>query len=237
MKLSNKLYKNKPHDCFKSVHGNTMKTGGLHAPSECGQFWYRWLPTDHHFIDYDEITDVMVEDIRKNIFAILNYFNKPFIFKNLNAGQRLRLIHKVYPDSKFIWMRRDPVDTIYSILKVRKKLDVKRNKWWSIKPKNYKKLLKENELEMVTKGVYSLEKQIHTDLKLFEEGNICILNYEDFYQSFDSEIKALEDFIEASPKENVTIDNWFTNQKGEKEGRIIDQMRSASDKLDWDFND
>ena len=41
--ISKALYGNKPHNNFVSYHGNTRRLGGLHAPSECGAFWYRWL--------------------------------------------------------------------------------------------------------------------------------------------------------------------------------------------------
>ena len=103
--LSNKLFKQKAHNCFKSNHGNTSSCG-LHAPSECGGFWYRWLPNDRHFIDYDDITDEMVEQIREEITAVINYFDKPLVFKNLNAGQRLRLLQRCFPEAKFIFTKR-----------------------------------------------------------------------------------------------------------------------------------
>ena len=41
--LSNKFFKENPHNSFKSNHGDTL-TGGLHAPSEGGQIWQKWLP-------------------------------------------------------------------------------------------------------------------------------------------------------------------------------------------------
>lgn len=239
MYLSNKIYKDKPHNCFNSVHGDTWKTGGQHAPSECGQFWYRWLPTDHHFIDYDEIADDMVEDIRKNIFAILNYYDRPFVFKNLNAGQRLRLIHKVYPGSKFIWIRRDPVDTINSILKIRQKLNIPTNEWWSIKPHNYKDLLKEDEIDMVTQGVYYLEKQIHTDLKLFNKEQYSIINYEDLDKLLSSNFSSLKSFLDCQQKKKIKIEECFQrkNFSKAKESKFREEIKIAISKLDWSFDE
>lgn len=238
MKLSNKIYKDKPHNCFKSIHGNTMKTGGLHAPSECGEFWYRWLPKDHHFIDYDEITEDMVEDIRKNIFAILNYYDRPFVFKNLNAGQRLRLIHKVYPDSKFIWIRRNPVNTTYSMLKSRKKHGTPKSEWRSIKPYNYKDLLKiEDEIEMVTKGVYYLERQIHTDLQLFQENQVRILNYKSVGKLINKKFKSLDSFIGTDKRANLTTGKWFQKRKGgfPEDTDIKKSIEKVVNNLDWEF--
>ena len=103
--LSKKLTKHKPHNNFESYHGNTQNYG-YRAPSECGGYWYRWLPESHHFIDYDEINVKMIEEIKREITAVTNYFNKPIIFKNLNAGQRLRLLTQCFPNAKYIFIKR-----------------------------------------------------------------------------------------------------------------------------------
>ena len=83
-RLSNKLFKQKAHNCFKSNHGDTSVCG-FHAPSECGEFWYRWLPRDRHFIDYDDMTNEMVMQIRDEITAVTNYLDKHLVIKNINA--------------------------------------------------------------------------------------------------------------------------------------------------------
>lgn len=230
MWLSNKLFRNKPHNCFKSIHGNTWKTGGFHAPSECGQFWYRWLPKERHFIDYDEITDFVVRKIRKNIFAIINYFDKPFIFKNMNVGQRLRLIHEIDPDSKLIWVKRDPIGTCLSILKVKNDLYHDINKWWSIKPKSYKDIKDLKPFKQVVLQVYNIEKQINKDLKLFNYNNVSIVHYEDFRQNPDEAIRALK--VEAAKRsisKNVKLEeqasgsiNSFYKKEIEREVNLLD---------------
>ncbi|MEP3561479.1 MAG: sulfotransferase [Marinobacter sp.] len=176
--LSQKKWGNTPHNNFKADHGNTSKFGG-HAPSECGQFWYRWLPRDRHFIDHDEVTDRMVQEIREEVLGASGYLQRPLLFKNLNAGQRLRLIKKAFPDAKIIFVRRDPRFVTRSILKARKKVGTPTNQWWSIMPSNVNDLLQLPEPEMCAAQVYYLERQIEEDLTLFPEDNIRAVHYQE----------------------------------------------------------
>lgn len=178
MWLSHKKYGDKPHNNFKAEHGNTRKFGG-HAPSECGQFWYRWLPKDRHFVDHDEVTDRMIQQIREEVLGVSGYFQRPLLFKNLNAGQRLRLIKKAFPDAKIIFVRRDPRFVTRSILKARKKVGVPAGRWWSIMPANVDELLKLPEPDMCAAQVYYLERQIEEDLKLFYVDNVRTIHYQE----------------------------------------------------------
>lgn len=233
MYLSNKIYKDKPHNCFKSIHGNTMKTGGLHAPSECGEFWYRWLPKDHHFIDYDEITDDMVEDIKKNIFATLNYYDKPFVFKNMNAGLRLRLIHKIYPQSKFIWTKRSILDTVKSLLKVRDSVNGNLQDWWSLMPSEYRYLKALEPIEQVAKQVYYIEKQINTDLQLFDSKNIKIIQYEDFLNNPTNVISSLN--LSKDTREDAQdVSLIKPSSKNDPFKRYEKEIKYYISKLNWD---
>lgn len=179
--LSGKKHGDKPHNNFKSEHGNTHKFGG-HAPSECGQFWYRWLPKTRHFIDHDEATPKMVAELRKEVLGASVYLQRPILFKNLNAGQRLRLIHKAFPGAKIIFVRRDPRFVIRSIMKARQKVGVAEGQWWSIMPPNTTELLSLPEGEMCAAQVYYLERQIEKDLALFPKNNVRVIHYQDLDQ-------------------------------------------------------
>ncbi|WP_176761452.1 sulfotransferase family protein [Billgrantia gudaonensis] len=175
--LSNKKYGDKPHNNFKAEHGDTRKFGG-HAPSECGQFWYRWLPKHRHFIDHNEVTSKMVKEIREEVFRASSYLKRPLLFKNLNAGQRLRLIHEVFPKAKFIFVRRDPRFVTRSILKARRKIGTQDGQWWSVMPPNVEELRMLPEGEMCAAQVYFLEQQIEKDLTLFPKENIQEVHYQ-----------------------------------------------------------
>src|SRR5690606_3871153 len=147
--------------------------------SECGEFWYRWLPRDRHFIDHDEITDQMVKGIREEVLGASKYLQRPLLFKNLNAGQRLRLIRKAFPEAKIIFVRRDPRFVARSILNARRKVGTPSNRWWSIMPANVEELLQLPEAEVGVAQVYCLGRQIEEDLKLFPKENVQIIHYQE----------------------------------------------------------
>ncbi len=235
--VSDKLYKQKAHNCFKSNHGDTTKCG-LHAPSECGGFWYRWLPTNKHFIDYEDITDEMVKKIREEITTVINYFDKPIVFKNLNAGQRLRLLSRCFPKAKFIFMKRESIFTAQSILKAKRKVDIADNEFWSVMPKNYKILEKLNSYEQIIKQIYYIERQIIEDSKLFTKDSFLSIDYKDLGNNFNDTFERCKNFI------NVENKNYFEKADIKLTEKLIlnesevNKLNKEIKKLDWkNYND
>jgi len=205
MWLSEKKYGDSPHNNFKADRGDTQKFGG-HAPSECGGFWYRWLPKEKHFIDHDEVTARMVTGIRAEVLGVTSYLGKPLLFKNLNAGQRLRLIKRALPDAKIIFVRRDPRFVVRSIMESRKKLRIREGQWWSIMPPKVDQLLGLPETEMVAAQVYFLEKQIEEDLGMFPADNVMELHYQDLNTAL---IEHLADWIGVNPRPGGSVPEFL----------------------------
>lgn len=227
--LSNKLFKQKTHNCFKSKHGNTNQCG-WHAPSECGSFWYRWLPKDRHFVDSDQADLKAIQEIKEEITATSNYFKKPMVFKNLNAGQRLRMLVKAFPDAKFIFVRRDPIYTVQSILKAKRQLKIPDNQFWSIMPPNVEELKKLDWPEQIVKQVYFLEKQIAKDLQLFPRQNVYEINYTELTQKRISVLISELGLTERETYQNAEIKINEKLSLSDKEIRLIE---NEIEKLDW----
>ena len=177
--LSKKKYGDEPHNNFRAEFGNTNKFGG-HAPSECGEFWYRWLPRSDHYADSLSVSNRAKRKIRREVLGVSKKYGQPFVFKNLNAGQRLKLIADIFPDAKILFVRRDPVFVVRSILKAREKLGVPPGQWWSVRPVNFRSLLDLGEVEMCAAQVHYLESQIISDIGLFDENNVRTIHYDDF---------------------------------------------------------
>ena len=211
MIIEETLLGNSPHNLYCSRYG---MSGGLRGPNECGQFWYRWFPKDRHFIDGYELSKEELKDIRTIIGAITEKFSKPIIFKNLNNGQRLRVIQKILPESLFIFVKRDPVFTAQSILSGRYEFYRNKNKWLSVMPRNVYELKKKHYTEQVVKQVYYLEKQIYEDLKIFPEKQHIILSYENFCKNTTQELKRLKNyFIRNNVKVNIREKARLPNSK------------------------
>ena len=104
--LSKKLFNNKAHNCFDSDHGGTLGCG-WNAPSECGTFWRKWIDIDNkNFYDFDSLTQKQKNEIKEDIYSVINYFDKPILFKNLVTGQMMRVLSQIFPNAKFINTKR-----------------------------------------------------------------------------------------------------------------------------------
>lgn len=185
--LSNLKYRGKPHNNFVAEHGNTLEYGG-HSPSECGDFWYRWMPAESHFVSSGDLSEKSKKELRCEIDDVMAMFSMPILFKNLNMGQRLQALYEIYPDARIIFVRRDPRFVVRSILNARKKVGVQEGEWWSVRPKEYQELLKLGELEMCVAQHSFLEKQIEEDLRKFDTKNVITLNYNDMSEERVEEI-------------------------------------------------
>ncbi len=181
--LSKKKYGDRPHDNFRAEFGDTANFS-KHGPSECGEFWYRWLPRSDHYADSSSISDKAKRKIRREILCVSAKYNQPFVFKNLNAGQRLKLIADIFPDAKIIFVQRDPLFVVRSILKARAQLGISAGQWWSVRPANFRSLLDLSEEKMCAAQVHYIESQIASDLELFGDDNVCRVHYSEFSENF-----------------------------------------------------
>jgi len=235
--LSGKLFKQKEHNCFKSNHGDTIKCGH-HAPSECGNYWYRWLSTDRHFVDHDDVTDEILGEIRKEITAVINYFDKPLVFKNLNAGQRLRMLCKCFPEAKFIFIKRDPLFTAQSIIKAKRNVGINDNDFWSIKPRNYKELESMDAYQQIIKQIFYIEKQITEDSSLFDQKSFLMIYYLDLGKNFMDTLQICQNFINTREKEDFEKAEIKLTEKLSLDNDEINKFNDEIKKNDWKmYND
>lgn len=229
--LSHKIFNNNAHDCSRSTHGNTSSCG-LRAPSECGGFWYRWLTTEKHFIDSTDVSNEVIEKIRKEILTPIRYFDKPMVFKNLNNGQRLRLLAKCFPDAKFIFVRRDPIFTAQSIIRAKRALNINDNEFWSVMPKNVEELKKLDGISQVIQQIYYIEKQIEEDRHLFPNDAFLDIHY--------SEMKDLNMVMERVKKHVTTKERKSFNKMIIKVKEVeklpkeeFSRLKIDASKFDW----
>lgn len=173
------------HDCFESDLGDTSG-GGWRAPHECGEFWYRWLSREEHFVDDADITPAMTAALRREVAAATQALDRPLVFKNLNVGQRLRLIRAALPEARVLYCRREQVFTVQSILAARAKLRWPEHALWSVRPRGWRELEKLPLLAQVAGQVVALERQIETDLGRFPVDQLHAVDYERWMQDMNA---------------------------------------------------
>jgi len=231
--LSNKIFRDKPHNSYKSEYGNTSSEG-LHAPSEAGQFWYRWIPPGKIYLESNDISDKKINKVRNNIYSIINRYNKIFIIKNNFTSQRLKLIKEVAPEAKFIFIKRNPLFAAQSIILTRQSIYGEKNKWWSIKPRNYEEIKDLTYVEQVVKQIYYIEKQIVTDIKLFKQHNLLIVNYDEILTQ-DILLEKIQNFIGEAPiRKSFVKTKIYFSEKQKVENDLFENLKKEVSKYDWE---
>lgn len=118
---------------FESVHGTTR---GLHSPSECGSYWYRFLPRRPHSLGPESIDPPSVTAMRTAVEALAASIGKPLVFKNLILSLRIPVLVNAFPNAVFVVVHRNTADTAASILHARQTIFGRLDRWFSARPAN-----------------------------------------------------------------------------------------------------
>jgi hypothetical protein len=230
--LNNRYLRKTSHKSYKSEYGKTNKEG-LNAPNE-GMFWYKWLPKDKHYVTSEDVSPKNKDILMKKVNAVINRYRKPFVIKNLSFSMRLDLLKEIFPEAKYIYIKRNPAETAMSVLKARLDNKIKKNKIWSILPKNYKEIERLEEKEMVISQIYHIEKQINIDSKKLTPDNFKIVYYEELCKNTLSVIDDLRYFIQPDLKW-LKDKNLLTNAITPSTTKASKEITKLTSNFDWEY--
>ncbi|MDA7715952.1 sulfotransferase [Pontimonas sp.] len=164
---------------FSSHNG---KTSGALSPNEFWFFWRRFLRFET--LDYapdDELRQNHdLDGLANGIKSLANIFAKPFALKGMILNQSLPILAEKFADPLFIWIKRDPLMTIQSILEARVKQFGDDQHWYSFKIREYPELVSLQPVESVAGQVASLNKSIDRGLGQLPPDQTLIVDYEAF---------------------------------------------------------
>lgn len=224
--LSDIVFREKSHANFSSRYGNTSSWT---SPSECQGLWYNWFPKDHDHVDLEDIDSNTITSLKITVTALLNRYKRNLVIKNLSCGHRIRVLSKVFPNAKFINIKRDPFFTVQSLLLARRSLSIADDGWWSVKPKNYEDLINLPLVEKLVAQVYFNECQIEEDLRGLQESNVYSVNYECYQEQFDGVLE----FVGSAVNSEVDISGLSFTNKIKLTSIECHELRKAINKYDW----
>lgn len=192
--MSRKLFGNRTHHSFTSTYGSTYD---LHEPSEAGNLWRKWMPQGVNYIQEKDIEEDKLKLFSDFIRAVSNKSESVFVIKNLYFSQRLRYLKASGLNVKLIYLRRNPVYTAQSIYMARNQTLKDIDQWWSVGPKNYEVLKDLEVYQQIAGQVYYIEKQIESDLQLFDKQDVMYIRYEDLENNVYPILSRIKKFINA----------------------------------------
>lgn len=150
---------------------------GYMSPGDGWEIFHRWFPR------YDFSQPVHSQGLYelKNIVKLLELFmHAPFINKNNNNGVRIDYLSELFPGSIFIYIKRNIIDTVSSILEARKSNNVQLNDWWGTAPPGFYNKKFSSELEQVVCQVWDVNNHIKKTLDKIPDTRKIEVTYEEF---------------------------------------------------------
>ena len=155
------------------------KISGSLAPAESRPFWYQWFPgegEESHFVNPEEFDSAAYDDLHRLIASLSASLNKPLVFKNLYLNLAVGTLAQIFPEARFVFLHRDPIMNIQSLLKARME-QPNPEKWWSVKPPDYRQWADCPLWEQATNQVFYCERMIEEQLIRYAGGRYIKFDY------------------------------------------------------------
>ncbi len=213
------------------------KSKGALATNEFQHFFRNYMPNfDPEFLNEEQLKKVDFEGINRGLSSIEYAFNKPFVTKLMMLQFNLSEVYQNIPKSFFIFVKRNSLFNMQSIFLARKKYYGSEKIWWSVKPKEYKRLKKLDVYHQIAGQVYNTNKSISDELNSFPEKSKLIINYEEFcanpekiYQKLTKMLNELNYDIKVKYKGEKSFD---IKNSIKLEEEIINKLKKAYQNLE-----
>jgi hypothetical protein len=160
---------------------NLGKTQGALDTSEFQHFFRSYMNNfDPQYLTKEEINKVDFDGIKKGLASIEAAFEKPFIVKLVMLEFNLANVFSNIRNSIYLYIKREPLYNMQSLLIAREKYFNDRKIWWSVKPMEYEKLKEMDIYHQIAGQVYYSNKAIENALDSIPQKNKVIIQYEDF---------------------------------------------------------
>ena len=161
---------------------NFGRTYDLLEPHEFTYFWARWFGNKNE-TDYldNHVFDLIDQGVLlKQLGDIERGQAFPVVYKNLFLSYAIAFLAEVLPKAIFIFIKREPIFNAMSLLNAREQFYGSKDKWLSVKPKEYPMLKSLMPYEQVLGQVFYINKNIEKALSKLNENRVIQVFYEDF---------------------------------------------------------
>jgi hypothetical protein len=161
---------------YDSCFGKTL---GMFGPSEGSYILKNWFGGTHPSQSEScDVLDGKTAHFRRSMQCIYEIHRKPILIKNAWNCFRIKALSELFPNARFIWIRRDIVESSFSALNARVATgDIER--WNSATPTNFKSIQSLQPWAQVVEQQYEFNKAISEDLDKYRAKRHRVVWYED----------------------------------------------------------
>lgn len=178
---------------------NLGKSEGALSTNEFQHFFRNYMHNfDPEFLDEEAIGRVDFEGIKRGLASIEYCFGKPFFTKATMLQYNINDLYSTMPNPLFIYLTREPIFMMQSILLSREKYYGDKNIWWSVKPREYTFLKDMDIYHQIAGQVYFTDASITAALKEIPADKKLIVAYEEFCRSPQNYFDTIKDIYDRS---------------------------------------
>jgi hypothetical protein len=177
IRLSRKVLSRSWRSSLSSSFG---RTDGPQEPHEFGYFWSSQLGYPSLAQRPPEFEDgIDWLRLRRVLLNMAHAFGRPMMFKPFLLTWHLQRMKEVMPRTVFVHVRRDPVDTALSLVRLRRRVLGSADRWASLRPLEADELEHEPYWWQVAGQVFHLERAITEQLDRLSPSCVVEIDYEE----------------------------------------------------------
>ena len=232
--LTNIYYPNHPIIGLAIQHGikatfnlksNFGKTDHIFCVSEGSGPLTNWFGGGHPSQIVSKSVIKNKEDhLRKTVNSIYSLYGQPLVVKNAWNCFRVADLARVFPEAKFLWLRRDIADAAKSDLEARYVTKDDPNKWNSATPWNFEELLKKPHAQQVVENQYEFNIAIKNQLELLSNDSWNEIFYEDFIKNPNQIMANICAFLKCSTESSYDLIDLIRTEKLDLSSRDSDDI-------------
>lgn len=236
MWLSQRFFHQKTHSSFTSAYGQTTKDG-LHAPAEA-LFFYKWFPQNRHYTELSDLSDKQISEFRNTVHALINRAQKPLVIKNLSFSLRLQALREIFPEARYMVIRRDPLYTSQSLLQAMRKNRVPDGKVWGILPKDFRQLEQMEPHRKVVHQIHMIEQQIYRDLDRVPRDQVLFADYEELDTGLEELLGSVAAICgsEVKRRPGTPVPDLSVKNRDQLPEEDLTALRSHIEQLNWELH-
>lgn len=221
-----RMSRRRPPRNYRSDYGRTK---GWNAPSECGQFWYRFFRRKPAFVTTDDVDPRTLRTLRAVVGAFSKACKKPVLFKNLYSSVRLLPLAEAFPEALFIIVRRDEIEMGCSLLRGRLRKYGSYDRWFSVEPPSVDSLRHLPPHEQVVKQVRDIYALIEEHRVRIGTGRFAEVRYEDLCDDPNGVLGELQVFFRKHGlgvgRQNDVPERFSRDQTVHIDRRLYEKMK------------
>jgi len=160
--------------------GSTLGSSeGPYGPHEFSYFWQHWLgfhPADE--LSPEALARVDWEGIDRKLAAVAGVFGAPLIMKSISfVDYHVAWMAAREPRYRFVWIEREPLFVVQSILESRRLRYGDEGAWWSIRPADVERWRAATPIEQVCHQVSHVRRALQTAFRGLPESRRLVLQY------------------------------------------------------------